>query len=41
MLDEVPTVADTSRLSCQLIYSEASDGLTVQLDSDLVRSKAA
>jgi len=41
MLDEVPTVADTSRLSCQLIYSEDLDGLTVQLDSDLVRSRAA
>ena len=41
MLDEVPTVSDTSRLSCQLIYSEELDGLTVQLDSDLVRLRAA
>ena len=31
MLDEVPTVADNSRLSCQIIYTEDLNGLTVQL----------
>jgi len=32
MLDTVPNVMETSRLSCQLIYSEELDGLTVALD---------
>lgn len=41
MLDEVPTVSDTSRLSCQLIYSTELDGLTVTLDRELVKAKAA
>ena len=31
MLDEVPDVSDTSRLSCQIIYSEELNGLTVNL----------
>lgn len=31
MLDQVPAVEPTSRLSCQLIYSEALDGLSVRL----------
>jgi 2Fe-2S ferredoxin len=31
MLDQVPSVAPTSRLSCQLIYSEALDGLALRL----------
>ena len=31
MLDAVPTVNDNSRLSCQIIYTEELDGLTVQL----------
>lgn len=31
MLDEVPTVADNSRLSCQIIYTPELDGLTVEL----------
>jgi 2Fe-2S ferredoxin len=31
MLDEVPEVSDASRLSCQIIYSEKLDGLTVKL----------
>lgn len=31
MLDEVPTVADNSRLSCQIIYTRELDGLTVEL----------
>ncbi len=39
MLDEVPTVSANSRLSCQLIYSEDLDGLTVTLDRDLVEVK--
>ena len=37
MLDEVPTVSASSRLSCQLIYSEELDGLTVTLDRDLAK----
>ena len=32
MVDTVPNVMTTSRLSCQLIYSEELDGLTVALD---------
>ena len=39
MLDEVPALEPTSRLSCQLIWNEALDGLTVRLDPDLVRQK--
>lgn len=31
MLDTAPKVEDNSRLSCQIIMSEALDGLTVQL----------
>lgn len=31
MLDEVPTVADNSRLSCQIIYTPQLDGLTIEL----------
>ncbi len=38
MLDEVPTLEPTSRLSCQLIWSEALDGLTVRLDAALARA---
>jgi hypothetical protein len=38
MLDEVPTVADTSRLSCQLIYTPERDGLAVKLDGELARA---
>ncbi len=37
MLDDVPTVSANSRLSCQLIYSEELDGLTVTLDRDLAK----
>ena len=32
MLDTVPNVMPSSRLSCQLIYTEELDGLTVALD---------
>lgn len=32
MLDTVPNIMPSSRLSCQLIYSEELDGLTVALD---------
>jgi len=32
MLDTVPNVMPSSRLSCQLIYGEELDGLTVALD---------
>ncbi len=31
MLDSVPAVSDTSRLSCQIIYSPALDGLELRL----------
>ncbi len=31
MLDELPLVHETSRLSCQIIYSPELDGLTVEL----------
>ena len=31
MLDGVPDLDETSRLSCQIIYSEALDGITVRL----------
>ncbi len=41
MLDEVPTVAANSRLSCQLIYTPELDGLSVKLDGELVKAKAA
>jgi 2Fe-2S ferredoxin len=33
MLDELPQVEPTSRLSCQLIFSEALNGLAVSLAS--------
>ena len=39
MLDEVPSVEPASRLSCQLIWDESLDGLTVRLDGELVRQK--
>jgi 2Fe-2S ferredoxin len=39
MLDEVPALEPTSRLSCQLIWDESLDGLTVRLDGELVRQK--
>lgn len=41
MLDTVPNAMPSSRLSCQLIYSEELDGLTVALDpaiADAVRA---
>ncbi len=41
MLDTVPNVMASSRLSCQLIYTEELDGLTVALDpaiADAVRA---
>ncbi|MGB5213676.1 MAG: 2Fe-2S iron-sulfur cluster-binding protein [Anderseniella sp.] len=41
MLDTVPNAMPSSRLSCQLIYSEELDGLTVVLDpaiADAVRA---
>ncbi len=42
MLDTVPNVMQSSRLSCQLIYSEELDGLTVALDPAIAdRVKAA
>lgn len=41
MLDEVPTVSDSSRLACQLIYSPELDGLSVTLDGELARARAA
>jgi 2Fe-2S ferredoxin len=31
MLDEVPVAGPSSRLSCQIIYSDALSGLTVRL----------
>jgi 2Fe-2S ferredoxin len=31
MLDDVPTVTDNSRLSCQIIWSEELDGLELTL----------
>jgi 2Fe-2S ferredoxin len=31
MLDMLPSVADTSRLSCQIIYQTALDGLALRL----------
>ena len=31
MLDELPLVYETSRLSCQIIYAPELDGLTVEL----------
>jgi len=31
MLDEVPTVADNSRLSCQVIWTDSLDGLEITL----------
>jgi 2Fe-2S ferredoxin len=31
MLDSLPSVADTSRLSCQIIYQTALDGLALRL----------
>ena len=41
MLDNVPNVMPASRLSCQLIYSEELDGLTVALDPNLVEKARA
>jgi 2Fe-2S ferredoxin len=41
MLDTVPNVLPGSRLSCQLIYTEDLDGLTVALDPALGRKSAA
>jgi ferredoxin, 2Fe-2S len=34
MLDEVPALSATSRLSCQIIYTEDLDGLAVKLVSN-------
>ena len=31
MLDLLPSVAETSRLSCQIIYQTALDGLALRL----------
>lgn len=31
MLDMIPALSDTSRLSCQIIYSPALDGLSLRL----------
>jgi hypothetical protein len=31
MLDEVPLLSPTSRLSCQIIYTEELNGLAVKL----------
>jgi len=33
-LDELPALAETSRLSCQIIWSEQLDGLTVTVAPD-------
>ena len=33
MLDLVPEVGPTSRLSCQIIWSEALDGLSLKLSA--------
>ena len=41
MLDEVPTVSENSRLSCQLIYTPELDGLAVKLDAELAKARAA
>jgi 2Fe-2S ferredoxin len=41
MLDEVPTVSGNSRLSCQLIYTPELDGLSVKLDAELAKARAA
>ena len=41
MLDTVPNVMPASRLSCQLIYSEELDGLTVALDPNLAAKARA
>jgi 2Fe-2S ferredoxin len=30
-LDELPVIEDTSRLSCQIIWSDAMDGLTLTI----------
>ncbi len=30
-LDEVPNASDASRLSCQIIWSDALDGLTIRI----------
>jgi ferredoxin len=34
-LDELPVIEPTSRLSCQIIWEEALDGLTLTLAPDL------
>ena len=41
MLDNVPNAGTNSRLSCQLIYSEELDGLTVTLDPALEKQARA
>lgn len=42
MLDTVPNIMPSSRLSCQLIYSDELDGLTVALDPAIaVAARAA
>jgi len=41
MLDNVPNVMPASRLSCQLIYTEELDGLTVALDPNLAEKARA
>ena len=41
MLDTVLNVMPASRLSCQLIYSDELDGLTVALDPNLVEKARA
>ncbi len=41
MLDTVPNVMPSSRLSCQLIYTEELDGLTVALDPAIAEAARA
>ena len=41
MLDTVPNVMPSSRLSCQLIYTEELDGLTVALDPAIAEAACA
>ncbi|MFO1091129.1 MAG: 2Fe-2S iron-sulfur cluster-binding protein [Hyphomicrobiales bacterium] len=41
MLDTVPMVEPGSRLSCQIIYSEALDGLTLTLVDGALVAEAA
>lgn len=35
MLDEVPDLSDNSRLSCQIIFNEALDGLSLTLGAGI------